>query len=389
VDGAPRAEEPRRGVGDRLEHAIEQRADVPAELARGEQALEAEPAKRSGSLRRTIFWLAVSAVSLYLVAPSVIAAFGSWHQIERLSPAWLAAMAALQGASLACMWALQLLSLREARWQPVIASQLAGNALAKIAPGGGAMGTALQYRMLVETGMPRGEAVSGLTAASLLVFGIVLALPVLSLPAILRGGVQRDLLNAAVAGLAVFVVLFVAGVLVLSSDRPLLWLGRQIQRVRNRLRRRAEPVRKLPSRLVRERDRILGTLGPRWKRALAAALGRWAFDFGCLLAALRALDALPRPGLVLLAFCAAQVLAQIPLTPGGLGFVEAGLTATLTLAGVPAGAAVVATFAYRLFSYWLQLPLGLLGLALQRAPARQYRAERGRDHEHEAHPDQP
>ena len=199
-----------RRVGDRLEQAIEHRADVPAELERGEQALEQEPAKGRGSLRRTIFWLAVSAVSLYLVAPSVIAALGSWRQIERLSPAWLAAMAALQGLALACLWILQLLSLREARWQPVIASQLAGNALAKIAPGGGAMGTALQYRMLVETGMRRGDVVSGLTAASLLVFGIVLALPVLSVPAILRGGVQRDLLNAALAGLAVFAVLFAA-----------------------------------------------------------------------------------------------------------------------------------------------------------------------------------
>ena len=110
-----------------------------------------------------------------------------------------------------------------------------------------------------------------------------------------------------------------------------------IQRVRNRLRRHAEPLHHLPDRLVRERDRIVGTLGPRWKRALAAALRRWAFDYGTLLAALRALDSAPRPGLVLLAFCAAQMLAQIPLTPGGLGFVEAGLSATLTLAGVAAG----------------------------------------------------
>jgi putative heme transporter len=375
ADEEPRPDAPRRRVGDRLEHAIEQRADVPAELARGEQALEAEPERRSSSLRRTIFWLVVSAVSLYLVAPSLIAAFGSWRQIERLSIAWLAAMAALQAAALACLWVLQWLSLHSARWQPVIASQLAGNALAKIAPGGGAMGSALQYRMLVETGVPRGEAVSGLTAANLLVFGVVLALPVLSIPAILRGGVKRDLLNAAGAGLAVFVLLFIAGVLVLSSERPLRWLGGAIQRVRNRVRPKAEPLRHLPARLVAERDRIVDTLGPRWKRALAAALGRWAFDFGCLLAALRALDALPRAGLVLLAFCAAQVLAQIPLTPGGLGFVEAGLTAMLTLAGVPAGTAVVATFAYRLFAYWLQLPLGLVGLGLQRAPVRSHRAQ--------------
>jgi hypothetical protein len=371
------ADPPRRRVGDRLEAAIEHHADVPAELARGERELEQEAAKRRGALRRTIFWLVISAVSLYLVAPSIVAALGSWRQIERLSPAWLAVMAALQAAALACMWALQLLSVRGARWQPVIASQLAGNALAKMAPGGGAMGSALQYRMLVETGLKRPEVVAGLTASSLLVFGVVLALPVLSLPAILRGGVERDLLNAAVAGLAVFVLLFAAGIALLSSERPLRWLGRQVQRIRNRLRRRSEPLQGLPDRLVRERDRIVGTLGPRWKRALAAALGRWAFDYGCLLAALRALDALPRPGLVLLAFCAAQVLAQIPLTPGGLGFVEAGLSATLTLAGVPAGAAVVATFAYRLFSYWLQLPLGLLGLALQRAPPGRHRARAG------------
>ena len=48
----------------------------------------------------------------------------------------------------------------------------------------------------------------------------------------------------------------------------------------------------------------------------------------------------------------------LPLTPGGLGFVEAGLTGTLALAGVGAGAAVVATLAYRLVSFWLPIPAG-------------------------------
>src|SRR5215218_4919335 len=139
----PETEATGRGVGDRLERAIEHRADVAGELARGERELEVQPERRTGTLRRTIFWLAVSAVSLYLVAPSIIAALGSWEQITRLSPAWLAAMAALQAAALACMAALQRLSLHDSRWQPVIASQLAGNALAKIAPGGGAMGGAL------------------------------------------------------------------------------------------------------------------------------------------------------------------------------------------------------------------------------------------------------
>ena len=122
----------------------------------------------------------------------------------------------------------------------------------------------------------------------------------------------------------------------------------------------------MPERLLHERDRILAALGPRWKRALAATVGRWAFDYGILLAALASVGSTPRPALVLVAFCTAQMLAQIPATPGGLGFVEAGLTATLALAGVAAGDALLATLAYRLFTYWLPLPLGLLGLVLQR-----------------------
>jgi hypothetical protein len=69
---------------------------------------------------------------------------------------------------------------------------------------------------------------------------------------------------------------------------------------------------------------------------------------------------------VLLAFCTAQFLGTLPLTPGGLGFVEAGLTGTLVLAGVPAGAAVVATLAYRLVSFWLPIPAGGIAALLHK-----------------------
>ena len=65
-----------------------------------------------------------------------------------------------------------------------------------------------------------------------------------------------------------------------------------------------------------------------------------------------------------LAYVAASVLGMIPITPGGLGFVEAGLTGTLVLAGVDAGAAAVATLAYRLVSFWLPLPAGAVAYRL-------------------------
>jgi uncharacterized protein (TIRG00374 family) len=341
-------------VGDRVEQAIEEHADVAREISRGEAAT---PPRRR--LVRMVFWLAVTGVSLYLVAPSVVQVLGSWDDLDSLAPGWLGAMALLQTGTLACVWALQYLAMRGPSWPAVISSQLAGGALAKVAPGGGALGSALQYKMLVRAGLPGPRAVSGLTATNLLTFAVVLALPVLAVPAILRGGVARDLLEAAAIGIVVFVALFALGSVMIAFDRPLAWVGRVLQRVRNRMRPRSEPLEHLPDRLLRERNRIIETLGPRWKRALAATCGRWALDYASLLAALAATGASPRPSLVLLAFCAAQILAQIPVTPGGLGFVEAGLTATLTLAGVSAGQAVLATFAYRLFSYWLPLPVGL------------------------------
>ena len=341
-------------IGERVEQAIEDRTHVEEEIERGGTA-----APPRGRVRRTVLWLAVTGISLYLVAPSLIDVFGSWGQLDELAPGWLAMMALLQALALACLWALQRLAIRAPSWGPVVSSQLAGNALSKIAPGGGAVGAALQYRMLVRAGVPANRAVAGLTATNVLTFAVVLAMPVLAIPAILRGGVSRDLLEAAAIGLAVLVALFAIGTALIAFDAPLTWVGKTVQRVRNRVRRRAEPVRRLPERLLRERGRIIDVLGPRWKRALAATSGRWAFDYATLLAALAAIGSDVRPGLVLLAYCAAQVLAQIPITPGGLGFVEAGLTAMLTLAGATAGAAVLATFAYRLFSYWLPLPVGL------------------------------
>jgi uncharacterized protein (TIRG00374 family) len=353
----------RESLGDRLERGLEQRMDVEGEIARGEEQAAAGGGR---SLRSNLFWLAVTGISLYLVAPSLIDVLGSWSDLDRIDWLWFPAMFMLQLASFACLWAVQRMALRDAGWPDVIESQLAGNALSKIAPAGGAVGGALQYRMLVDAGQERGRAVAGITAVNLLTFAVVLALPVLALPTFVRGSVDRELIEATVIGVAVFAVLLGAGIALLAYDGPLRWVGRAVQGVRNRVRRRCEPVTTLPQRLTRERDKLLATLGPRWKQALLATVGRWAFDYASLLAALAAVGATPSPALVLLAFCTAQVLAQVPVTPGGLGFVEAGLTATLALAGVGPGRAVLATLAYRLFAYWLQIPVGLVGFALHK-----------------------
>jgi uncharacterized protein (TIRG00374 family) len=114
----------------------------------------------------------------------------------------------------------------------------------------------------------------------------------------------------------------------------------------------------LGDRLIEGRDRIRREVGPQWELALGASLARWLFEYGVLLLTLCGLSASPDPALVLLAFVVASVLGLLPFTPGGLGFVEAGLAATLAVAGISTGDALVATLVYRLLTFWLPIPLG-------------------------------
>jgi uncharacterized protein (TIRG00374 family) len=265
----------------------------------------------------------------------------------------------LQVAHFTCTIALQRIALRTKAWFSVTTSQLSGNAISLIVPGGAAFGAATQFRMLAAAGNDPATAVAGLTAFSLLGIGGLLALPIFVLPAIVAGTpVANGLLHAALLGLVAFVLFAGFGALVLTLDAPLRWAGRVVQVARNRLKRKAEPMTGLPDRLVYERNRIRVVLGRRWKAAMLLSSGRLAFDFGTLLATIRATGVKPNPSLVLLAYAVAGLLALVPITPGGLGLVEAGLSALLILAGVPGGDAVVATLAYRIISYWLPIFVG-------------------------------
>jgi uncharacterized protein (TIRG00374 family) len=110
--------------------------------------------------------------------------------------------------------------------------------------------------------------------------------------------------------------------------------------------------------VIDARDLIESMLGRRWWAALPYAAGNWLFDYSALLAALAATGARPRASLVLLAYVVAALLGMVPITPGGLGFVEVGLVATLGLAGVGVADATLATLAYRLVSFWAPIPAG-------------------------------
>jgi uncharacterized protein (TIRG00374 family) len=313
------------------------------------------------------FFLLVTFVSLYLLWPSLTEVFSQWRSLTTLEPEWIAIALGLELLSFTAVWELQRIALQTTRWFPVVTSQLAGNAFGRIIPGGVAAAGALQYRMLVRSGIPGARIASSLTAVSVLLFGAVLALPVLSLPAILGGTpVASNLAYAAYLGAAVFALMLGGGAAVFVWDRPLAVAGRTIERLLNATLRRKRPVTGLPERLLAERDVLRTTFGRRWQAAVLAAVGKSVLDYLALIACLRAVDAEPNPSLVLLAYVAASFLGMLPFTPGGLGFVEAGLIGMLALAGVSAGAATVATLAYRLVSFWLPIPAGGIGWVLFR-----------------------
>jgi uncharacterized protein (TIRG00374 family) len=329
------------------------------------------PHSLARSIAIRLLFLTISIVTLYILWPSLIAVFRSWPELLTLNPVWYPVMFALEGASFICAWGLQRLALATDRWFVIGTAQLAGNAVSKVVPGGAAAGGATQFKMLTDGGIPGSRVGTGLAVASLISTGSLFALPLLAVPAALAGRPTPSTLAAAAwLGAVVFVVGFVAGWLVYSKERALRAAGRGLQAVRNRIFRSRPRLTTLPDTLVAERDVVAATLQRSWWRALLFSLGNWLFDYLALLAALAAVGSTPRPSLVLLAYCASMVLAMIPITPGGLGFVEAGLAGLLVAAGVNGGQATLAVLAYRLVSYWLPLPIGGAAAFLHR---RRYR----------------
>ena len=302
----------------------------------------------------------LSGILIYVLAPVLIKVVSAWPRLGSLRPAWAAVGLIAEAASFTCTFFLKRIALRTRAIFAVVTSALVGNAVTNVLPGADATGATVEFTLLSSAGVETGAAISGLTATALLQTGCLLALPVLTLPAILAGApISRGLAHLVYLGLVIFAIYVAVGLVIFKSNGPLRLIGRGAQSVRNRLLHRRQPVTDLPERLVEERNSTRAALGAKWWQALLYANGRVVFDFVCLLSMLAATRTTPVPWLVLIAYLATAVLALLPLTPGGLGIVEGSLTGLLVLAGIPASKAVLSTLAYRLASYWLPTLAGL------------------------------
>ena len=218
-----------------MDQAERERLEALAEAELDERGREA-PRRTARQVTRIVVLLTLVLLTLYVLGPGLVEVLSSAPRLREIGWWWFPLMLLLEAGSFACMWVVQWVAIRRVSVWQIATSQLASNAFGRVVPGGGAAAGALQYRLLVDGGAPRGATATGLTATNLLTFGVLLGLPLLAIPAILEGRVDSGIRTLLVWAAMVLLALVAGGVVLVVTDRPLRRVGRIAQRVRNRLR---------------------------------------------------------------------------------------------------------------------------------------------------------
>lgn len=323
-------------------------------------------AKRSSTSRRavkrTLLVVFVLFVIYYVVLPQWARSRESADLIAQVNPLLLGLAVGLTIAALIAYTILTRVTLPP---EPslslftIFRIQLATKSVTNIVPGGSAAGGTLGYRLFTEAGVPStaaGFAMATVGLGSAVVLNLLLWIALLiSIP--LNG------YNPVYAGAAL------VGVLLLASAGALVYL---LMEGRDRAERVLRSIaRKLPYVQEETASRFVHQLADRLhelaqqpeliKRGVLWAAANWLLDAAALWVFLRAFGASVNPINLVVAFGVAGVLAAIPITPGGLGVVEAAIAPMLVGFGVPADAATIGVLCWRFAQFWLPIPLG--GLA--------------------------
>jgi uncharacterized protein (TIRG00374 family) len=307
----------------------------------------------------------------YLVVPQLAGPRKVAHLITQVNPFLLVAGVGLELGALICYAQLTRTVLPAQRNLPlftVLRIQMTTMSISHCAPGGSATGTALGYRLMTQAGVASGDvgfalATQGIGSAVVLNLILWVAL-IISIP--LWGFSPVYLLAA------------VVGAVVLAGSGCLLFVfTRSEERVGGALERYAGRIPFVDGRVVRssfarvaDRLRQFGQQRGLPGRAGLWAAANWVLDAASLFVFVGAFGHWVNPDGLLVAFGLANVLAVLPITPGGLGVVEATLTSILVAFGTPRGAATLGVICYRFINFWLPIPLGglsYLSLQVERA----------------------
>jgi len=323
-------------------------------------------------VRRVIQLLLVGFVVIYFVLPQIPKVRDSLHLLGKVDLRLVPLAVALEAASICCYTNLTRALLPRGQSPPfftVLRIQLSTLSVSHVVPGGSAVGGALGFRLLTKNGLRGTDAAFAMATqgmGSAVVLNLLLWLGlVVSIP--LRGfnplyGIAALLGVLLIGGFSTGVVLLIRGeeraprIMRAVAGRVPFLDEDKVYEIALRLAGRLQT-------LAREDDLV--------RRAIVWDLGFWLCTASALWLFVGAFGYwVPVYGLVV-AFGLAYVMAALPITPAGLGVVEAVLIPLLTFFGAPVGAATLGVLAYRLVNFWLPIPIGGLAyLSLQVDEAR-------------------
>jgi uncharacterized protein (TIRG00374 family) len=237
---------------------------------------------------------------------------------------------------------------------------LANNAIAYSVPGEPAVSSAYRYRFFRRRGASGASAgwsiltiliAQAIGMSLLLLIGVLIAL---------TGDTGVQARGTVLVGL--FVVL-IAGAFLIRRDLLLRFLGLLVRLCRRvTAHPRGDVMQRIESTLQRMREIPLSNVKAIGLVAMATAL--WLMDFVTLLCCFGAVHApIPWSG-VLLAFGVSQIVASLPLIPGGVGIVEGSLAVILVAYGAKKVPALAVVLIYRLLTFWAVILVGWISIAV-------------------------
>ena len=334
---------------------------------------EAQPAKKKGSLKKRAViggvGIAVLVGTFVFILPRIADYRSVWDVVKDLTWEQIGVLVLTVIGNLATYAPPWMAALPGLGYRQGTALTLASTSSTYIAPGGAAVGVATSYAMLRAWGFS-GRPVSIAVAVT----GIwnqfaMLGFPIIALAVLTLQHEKNSLLQTvALIGLVVFVVAvagFAAGLWTPKLARKVGDLAARICNFGLRLVRR-KPVTWKGESFVNWRNETVRLLARRWHVLTLATLAGQLTVFLVMLAALRACGVSAHEVTFVEAFAAwslARLLGSLPITPGGLGVVEVGLTGVLVAFGGHNADVVAAVLIYRFLTIVPTLLLGLLAAA--------------------------
>jgi putative heme transporter len=289
-----------------------------------------------------------------------------WEVVKTLSGWQILALVGATLLNLATYAPPSMAALPGLRYRQAFVVTQASTASTYVAPGGAAPGIAVSYAMLRAWGFKAGAVTLAVAVIGVWNQLVIFGFPIVALALLTLVGEQHPLLQTvALIGLGIFAVAVVGFVIGLKSENLAYRVGELAARIVSWLKRlfRRKPVTWGGESLASFRRDTVGLLRRRWHVLTAATLAGQLTVFVVLLVSLRVLEVPASDVSGIEAFAAwsiIRVLGSLPITPGGLGIVELGLTSLLVGFGGGQAEVVAAVLVYRFLTIVPTLLLGLV-----------------------------